>query len=373
MKKFGFMKSQDLALLLIVAVAPLLVFVSFYIKRSAQIRQLLFVLPACLMIGVIFLALCLIHHQRLKQNERQSKLDVSFYLSSLLIIALSIFLSVKSLSGAASLRPGSALDIIIFLLMPVYLIPTAIIGYLMGWAIELLLYKKTLPITPGCKNRKSLIVPFVVIISLLTLYLINFGLKYFDFIPAPNIYYATQKGNTRQVNRFLKKGIDINQEDDTIYKKTPLHVAAVYGKSDMISFLCSQGANINSRNATLQTPLHLAARIGHLTASKTLVSLGAIVDSRDQSGYTPLRETIRRGHDDIALFLIKKGANVNLKDRSGQTPIFMAVYYNYPEIVKMLLKHGAEIDIQDTKGRTLLSIAKEKQFHEIKKILMEEK
>ena len=193
-------------------------------------------------------------------------------------------------------------------------------------------------------------------------------LGWFGIIPTSSIYYAAQTGNIRKVKQFLDKGINVNQPEDDDYRKTPLHMAA-YSNEKMVSYLLSQGAEINSHDATMQTPLHIASGVGNCDVVKVLIEQGATVDAQTMYGGTPLYKAARRGHLDVVVLLLENGADVNLKNSGDQIPIFVSVWYNHPKITQVLLDNGASIDYKDGKGRTPLMVAKDKGFKEIEAIL----
>ena len=211
---------------------------------------------------------------------------------------------------------------------------------------------------------------FIVLLGVVVLvwYVVLPLLGWFNIIPTSSIYYAAQTGNIRKVKHFLGKGIDVNQPEDDDWRKTPLHMAA-YSNEEMLKFLISQGAEIDSRDVTMQTPLHIASNTGNYDVVKVLIHQGAMIDAQNKNGNTPLYKAARRGHLDVVVLLLEKGADVNLKNSGDQIPIFVSVWYNYPEIVQVLLENGAYINIEDRKGRTPLSIAKNKGFKEIEIIL----
>ena len=70
----------------------------------------------------------------------------------------------------------------------------------------------------------------------------------------------------------------------------PLHIAAgKWGKEALIEEILSKGAIVDIRNIYKQTPLHFAAAFGRLEAIKTLIENGAETQAKDASGLTPLQ------------------------------------------------------------------------------------
>ena len=63
---------------------------------------------------------------------------------------------------------------------------------------------------------------------------------------------------------------------------TPLHEAAVNGRSETISKLLDLGAKLQAVTTDGDTALHKAARWGHAAAVHALLSRGADVHARDK-------------------------------------------------------------------------------------------
>lgn len=61
---------------------------------------------------------------------------------------------------------------------------------------------------------------------------------------------------------------------------TPLHVAAKWGKANMVTVLLSRGANIDNKTRDGLTALHCAARSGHEAVIEQLLENGAPISSK---------------------------------------------------------------------------------------------
>lgn len=61
---------------------------------------------------------------------------------------------------------------------------------------------------------------------------------------------------------------------------TPLHVAAKWGKSNMVSLLLESGANIEAKTRDGLTALHCAARSGHDQVIDMLLQRNAPISSK---------------------------------------------------------------------------------------------
>src|SRR5579859_6314274 len=73
---------------------------------------------------------------------------------------------------------------------------------------------------------------------------------------------------------------DINLVDDA--GQTPLHLAAIHCRTNVLIYLLDHGAHIETRAKGDTTPLHLAAQAGCLNAVTILLSHGANINAHDR-------------------------------------------------------------------------------------------
>lgn len=95
---------------------------------------------------------------------------------------------------------------------------------------------------------------------------------------------AIRKRKFELAKRLVWHGANVNHREssDHKYRFTPLHVAAMHGNGDIITFLVKSGANIEARDSQSRTPLALAAEFGIPEAVRALLAAGA--DHRVESG-----------------------------------------------------------------------------------------
>jgi hypothetical protein len=130
---------------------------------------------------------------------------------------------------------------------------------------------------------------------------------------AIEIRTAIKSGDIDTVRQLL--GSDSQRLGMTTVFGTWLHVAAMYGKLEIVKFLVDLGADLNA--------------IGGLASGP------------------PLLSAIDAGHSDVAEYLIHRGTTLNVDD-SEKNPLLSAIYHGHTEIAKMLINHG--IDIQREYG-----------------------
>ncbi|MCD4785694.1 MAG: ankyrin repeat domain-containing protein [Candidatus Eremiobacteraeota bacterium] len=137
---------------------------------------------------------------------------------------------------------------------------------------------------------------------------------------------------------FLKRA-NIKVKDS--HGRTPLHHAAIEGKTETAKLLIFMGADINAKDNYELTPLHTAAIEGKTDTAKLLISNGADINAKSNRGWTPMHWAAIEGKTETAKLLISKGADVNAKDKYGMTPLKYSAKYGNTNIVNLLRKHGA--------------------------------
>jgi ankyrin repeat protein len=168
-----------------------------------------------------------------------------------------------------------------------------------------------------------------------------------------DIFSAAETGNLSRVQELIEQDQSVvNQQDDSGW--TPLHWAAYYGHTKIVSMLLGASAKVDLRNKYGRTPLHLAASNGRTATVSMLLDKGADVSQQDEDGETPLHWAAFNGHTAIVSMLLGARADVNQQAANGETPLHWAAYNGNTEIVRMLLDKGADINKQNNDGRTPL-------------------
>jgi ankyrin repeat protein len=192
------------------------------------------------------------------------------------------------------------------------------------------------------------------------------------------LFAAALANNASAIKALAAKGAKADARDS--YKRSPLHVAAYFGKHDAMRALVAAGADPNAlendrydivtiaavandlptlrvaleigckaTNVTSRydgTALIAAAHLGHAKVVQALIKAGAPLDHVNNLHWTALIESIVLGnggppHTQTLKYLVEAGANVNLPDRMGATPLALARSRGYREMVAILENAGA--------------------------------
>lgn len=173
--------------------------------------------------------------------------------------------------------------------------------------------------------------------------------------------HAAGTGNYDLVERLLKAGADGSAGWRGCDHNTLLHAGAQGGNERVVSALigAGAGADVHAKGCGKAfTPLHLAALGGKTAAASTLVLAGADVNSHNSNNNnTPLYLAIKHGHLRVAESLLSLGADASIQSPQGTYPIHLAAFAGYDEVVTKLLQNGATSNCLDAKGRTPLRLA----------------
>ncbi|WP_257294697.1 ankyrin repeat domain-containing protein, partial [Endozoicomonas sp. YOMI1] len=129
-------------------------------------------------------------------------------------------------------------------------------------------------------------------------------------------------------------------------EKTPLHVAAAEGRSDIVNGLLEHGANANASTKDGITALHCAAGKGDEATVRCLVKYGANVNAltTDERPETPLQLAMLNGHEAAMIALIDSGADINHPAPDKRLPLHIAAAKNSLNAIAILLDKGANIN-----------------------------
>ena len=170
------------------------------------------------------------------------------------------------------------------------------------------------------------------------------------------LHVAALLGKTEIVELLLLKGADKDVLDDD--KCTPLHTALWYMHPVTALALITAGADVNLRWGESQTSVaHLACREKHTEVLKAAIEHGADVNAVDTYQRTHLDNAA--GHNCVEAIdtLVKAGANIDVRCNRGGTPLHTAACGVRLEALPALLKHGAEVNPQNYDLKTPLHSA----------------
>ncbi|EEQ34496.1 hypothetical protein MaudCBS49596_003976 [Microsporum audouinii] len=207
---------------------------------------------------------------------------------------------------------------------------------------------------------------------------------------------AAASGHLKVVEMLLASNMSIDDKS-TVGYQSPLHAACFTNEPspELVKFLLSQGADVNSLDDRLNTPLHLHVSTYQPDEKvvRLLLDAGADLGARNTNGETPLLRAVSalhchyqpgnphdsRGSAFVVLLrrLLKAGSDIRAVDHLNQTALHILAVNSpactpgeCPErAAQVLLDMGVEVDALDIKGRTAIDILQEKHTIESRLIL----
>lgn len=128
--------------------------------------------------------------------------------------------------------------------------------------------------------------------------------------PYEDIYYAAKLNHVKKMRElltdyphYINKGLDKHDS-------TPLHIAAEYADSEMITLLLEKGAAINKQQHFSAGAIHIATDHGNIGIVRTLLLNNADVNLRDLSnGWTALHYAASHNYLQTAELLLRYNAD----------------------------------------------------------------
>jgi hypothetical protein len=117
------------------------------------------------------------------------------------------------------------------------------------------------------------------------------------------LHDAVTHGDKNAVQRLIDQGVDVNSLDENGFRA--LHLAAMYGATDIAVMLIDHGSAVDATTATGGlTSLHIAAMLGDAAVVKALLAKGAHPDVKATDGTTALTTAARLGEVRVVLALL---------------------------------------------------------------------
>ncbi len=170
---------------------------------------------------------------------------------------------------------------------------------------------------------------------------------------------AAKDGDLDCVDRFTEPDFDVNMtgKRGEYADKTPLMVAAMSGKIEVVRFLHEKrdDLDVDKVDGEDKTALFLAVEEGHREIATFLAPLSEDINKRYGSiEVTVLHHAIGSGDTQLAsYFLGNKGIDINAQNKDGDTPLMWAAARGQVEIVhKILNNRSVDIGLENNRGLT---------------------
>jgi ankyrin repeat protein len=189
--------------------------------------------------------------------------------------------------------------------------------------------------------------------------------------PDLELLQSAEKGDLASVQRFVKKGANIEAKDQS--GSTPLMIAVGNADAAMVKFLLDRGASVDTRNTHGANVLMEAAQMGHVSIIELLLqketdqrALNEAILRDIEYQPTIIRQESSKVADQpedadpfvkTVKLLLDKGADINARNEEGATLLIEAAGFGRLAIVKMLIQKGADLEARSNNGGTALHAA----------------
>lgn len=168
-----------------------------------------------------------------------------------------------------------------------------------------------------------------------------------------DLQVSADRNHISSLNKLLERGVDPNVGDKN--GNSALLIALREESYEAVVRLIAHAAtDVNFANAANETPLMMAALRGRLDLVKKLVERGARIN---REGWTPLHYACSGPDNGVAAWLLEKGADIDARAPNRSTPLMMAVRYAPIATAELLLAKGADVRLSHENGNTAADFA----------------
>ena len=149
-----------------------------------------------------------------------------------------------------------------------------------------------------------------------------------DFRGMTSLQHLSQSDDEEMIQLLLQSQAEVNAQD--LDGRTTLSTATEVGNHVMVRLLLEDpriSIDLADKNGT--TPLHLAAVFKRVDIIEILIQASADVDALDYLNSTPLHYAAYGGTPEIVTQLLEAGANDKLADNAGWLPVQYALSRHY--------------------------------------------
>jgi hypothetical protein len=187
-----------------------------------------------------------------------------------------------------------------------------------------------------------------------------------DYDKRTPLHLASLYGDTAVCKLLLEHGADVNALDR--WNRTPLQDARIHSHAEVVDILLQAGANDNEDAEDLSGIKMLqACANGQLDTVRELIASNTPVTYKDYESRTALHVACSQGHADIVDLLLLNGANPLAADGRNRTPVDNAVRNGHRNVLEVLKRNGVEKNSLQTpvSDRTQTSVSPKPAIHSV--------
>jgi len=148
---------------------------------------------------------------------------------------------------------------------------------------------------------------------------------------------------SNDLNKFKTLIAEDNYDNKLENGYTPLMIATLHERLDIINFLINSGCNVNETNDKGETALYLATK----NNSKVMVELFLKQNADLYSEVSPpIFAAVENANYDIVKLYLEHGYNINLKNKHGHTPFMSLLKSKNTDYIEYSISKGALINVE---------------------------
>ncbi len=169
---------------------------------------------------------------------------------------------------------------------------------------------------------------------------------------------AIENGDPGRVEQLLQQGADINYMPDDAFGFSPLHMAAVYGRPEIIKLLAANNADPALFDKNGYTVVHAAVNYKQMECLEAFVPIGVPLDVRGRlCGCPPLFYAVVDNQAEMVELLLANGCDAGFVTEEGDSLLHKAAFYGFAETCGVLMAAGADPLQENDAGETAVDVA----------------
>ncbi|KAJ9455933.1 L-asparaginase [Diplonema papillatum] len=183
-----------------------------------------------------------------------------------------------------------------------------------------------------------------------------------DYLNSMVMCNAAQNGDLASMKMLVESGAGWQVDVQDYDSRTPLHIAAVNGHSEVAEYLITKGARVHHKDRHGYTPLIQAIISDNPETAAVVAKAGGSLGLPPGKIAELMNQAVLAKNTAQVQLFIKHGADPQATDYSKTRPLVLAVQEGAVEIVKLLLASGdCDLNARDWWGYTPLEVAREAQ------------